>query len=141
MQNRIAELRESKGLSQRQLGELANTTGVQIGYLERGARRLTIDWMRRIADALGCDPADLLPGSQAMPTDAGRGRPAPLDEVLMRAAIVGTLSALADARIVLPPEDVARIVLAAYRTYAAPGRAPDSLPDAIAAIIASVTGE
>ena len=33
----------------------------QIVKLERGERRLTIDWMLRLAKHLGCDPRDLLP--------------------------------------------------------------------------------
>jgi len=36
------------------------TSGTQIRRLEAGARRLTIDWMRKIAEALQCSPADLI---------------------------------------------------------------------------------
>lgn len=58
--NRIAKLREQRGLTQADLAKLVNSTQPQIQRLERGERRLTEDWMRRIAAALGVDPADLL---------------------------------------------------------------------------------
>ena len=61
MTNRIKELREGRGFSQERLAELAHTTRSQIVKLERGERRLTVDWMRRLAPALDCVPADLLP--------------------------------------------------------------------------------
>lgn len=60
MKNRIKELRESRQWSQGQLGKMANTTGQMIGYLERGERGLTVEWMTRIARAFGISPADLL---------------------------------------------------------------------------------
>lgn len=60
--NRIRELREAKGLSADQLAEIVDppTSGAQIRRLEVGARKLTEDWMRRIAGALEVNPADLL---------------------------------------------------------------------------------
>lgn len=58
--NRIAKLREQRGLTQAELAKLAHTTQPQIQRLERGERRLTEDWMKRIAAALDVDPADLL---------------------------------------------------------------------------------
>ena len=44
-----------------QTAEMAGTTVQQLSRLERGERRLTDDWMRMIALALGVRPADLLP--------------------------------------------------------------------------------
>lgn len=60
--NRIRELREQRGWSADELAERCRpkTSGAQIRRLEVGARRLTEDWMRRIADALAVNPADLL---------------------------------------------------------------------------------
>lgn len=60
MSNLIRPLREGRGLSQNRLAELVGTSGQQIGNLERGDRRLTDDWMRRIARALGVEPWELL---------------------------------------------------------------------------------
>lgn len=59
--NRIKDWRLKRGWSMQQLAEAAATTRSQIDKLERGERRLTVDWMQRIAGPLGCAPADLLP--------------------------------------------------------------------------------
>lgn len=67
MSNRIKELRERRGLTQEKLAEVAQTTRSQIVKLERGERRLTVDWMRRLAPFLDCLPADLLPASDTRP--------------------------------------------------------------------------
>lgn len=60
MANKIKQLREEAGLSQVALGEQCNTTGQNIGLIERGARRLNDQMMRKIARALNVHPADLL---------------------------------------------------------------------------------
>ncbi len=71
---RIRELRERAGLSQDQLAVLANTSQPQIDRLEKGGRRVTIEWLLRLASALGCAPADLLP-------DATGGEPIEMEFV------------------------------------------------------------
>lgn len=60
MQNRILELRKEKGLTLSQLAEKTGSTAQQIGRLEKGERRLTTDWMEKIAFALGVMPEDLM---------------------------------------------------------------------------------
>jgi transcriptional regulator with XRE-family HTH domain len=60
MANRIKELREKRGLTSQQVADAAGTTVQQIGRLENGKRRLTDEWMRRIAPVLGVHPAALL---------------------------------------------------------------------------------
>ena len=59
--NRIRELRNVAGLSQATLAQKVGTSNQQIGRLEKGTRGLTTQWMDRIAAALECSPADLLP--------------------------------------------------------------------------------
>lgn len=68
--NRIAELRESAGLSRIELAEMLGVTPQQIGYLEKGQRKLTVPWMNKIAKALKCDPADLLAPVKRAPLPA-----------------------------------------------------------------------
>lgn len=58
--NRIAELREARGWTQGELAAEVNTSPQQIGHLEAGRRNLTLAWMKRLAPALGCAPADLI---------------------------------------------------------------------------------
>lgn len=58
--NRIKELRERAGVSQEALAEQANTSSQQISRLEKGTRRLTDEWMRRLAGPLGCLPHELM---------------------------------------------------------------------------------
>lgn len=58
--NRIKELREARGLSLKDVARGAETTFQQIFKLETGSRRLTDEWMRRLAPVLGVHPASLL---------------------------------------------------------------------------------
>ena len=59
MGNRIRELREGRDWSQQDLADRVGTTQQQIGRLEGERRRLTQDWMERIARALEVRPSDL----------------------------------------------------------------------------------
>lgn len=60
----IKLLREDRGWSRPQLGQRLNppTSGQQIEKLEKGDRRLTVEWIERLARALGVDPAELIAG-------------------------------------------------------------------------------
>lgn len=53
--DKVAERRQAKGFSQRELAELVGTTQSAIARLERGGRPPRIDTLLRIADALDCD--------------------------------------------------------------------------------------
>jgi transcriptional regulator with XRE-family HTH domain len=53
--DKVAERRQQRGLSQRELAELVGTTQSAIARLERGGRPPRIDTLLRIADALECD--------------------------------------------------------------------------------------
>lgn len=59
--NPIRTHRAARGWSLQQLADAAGTSKSQIDKLEKGERRLTVDWMVRLARALGCDPRDLMP--------------------------------------------------------------------------------
>lgn len=60
MANKIKELREKIGLSQVALGEMCDTTGQNIGLIERGQRRLNERMIRKLSLALEVHPMDLL---------------------------------------------------------------------------------
>lgn len=47
-------------MSAAELAELAGTSQPQITRLENGERRLTEDWLRRLAKALDVEPADII---------------------------------------------------------------------------------
>lgn len=53
--DKVAERRQARGLSQRELAELVGTTQSAIARLERGGRPPRIDTLLRIADALDCE--------------------------------------------------------------------------------------
>jgi phage repressor protein C with HTH and peptisase S24 domain len=61
MKNRIRELRHKAGLSMQALADRAGTSAPQINKLEKGERKLTVDWMVRLGRALEVDPRELLP--------------------------------------------------------------------------------
>jgi len=64
MQNRIGVLRRVKGFSLTDLAKAVGTTKAQIQKLERGDRRLSLDWMERLARALDVKMSDLLPTNE-----------------------------------------------------------------------------
>lgn len=59
--HRIKQLREAAGMTLEQVAVRSGTTFQQVQRLETGHRRLTIEWMRRIATALGVSMTALLP--------------------------------------------------------------------------------
>lgn len=59
MGNNIRKFRRARGWSLNELADKVGTTNQQISHLELGKRRLTVDWLMRVADALGCRPTDL----------------------------------------------------------------------------------
>lgn len=54
---RIADLRIQNGMTLQALADRTGTTKSQIDKLEKGERRLTVDWLIKLADALGISPA------------------------------------------------------------------------------------
>jgi len=50
--HKIADFRIQKNLTLQALAERVGTTKSQIDKLEKGERRLTVEWLQRIADAL-----------------------------------------------------------------------------------------
>lgn len=67
MENRIRELREARGLSLHKLAHYVETSAWQIRRLETGERRLTDEWMMRLAKALEVPPADLFARPDGLP--------------------------------------------------------------------------
>jgi len=78
--NRIRDVRKQKGMTLADVAAACRppTTAQTIGRLETGMRNLSLDWMNRIAAALGVEPEMLLKGNEtaepqviAHLTDAG----------------------------------------------------------------------
>lgn len=67
----LKEWRDFRGLSQEQLAEAAKPSASKsaISKLEKGKRKLTAAWMRRLAPPLGIDPGDFFrpPSVEARP--------------------------------------------------------------------------
>ncbi|MEW5729988.1 MAG: LexA family transcriptional regulator [Pseudomonadota bacterium] len=68
MQNRIREVREAQKLSLEELAQRIGTSRQQVHKLEKGERKLTQEWMWRIANALEVNPLALLPPDFAAKT-------------------------------------------------------------------------
>lgn len=67
---RLRQIRESQNLDLKDVAEMA---GISIGYLsqlETGKRQLNANRMTKLAEVLGCTPADLI--EPALNTDAMR---------------------------------------------------------------------
>jgi transcriptional regulator with XRE-family HTH domain len=59
MENRIKMLRRQRDWSQEKLARRVGTSNQMISLLERGRRRMTLEWLERLAQALECRPADI----------------------------------------------------------------------------------
>ena len=60
VRNNIRKIRLNLGLSQVELAELLSTSQSQVQKLEMGDRRLTVEWLSRLARALHCQFGDLI---------------------------------------------------------------------------------
>jgi len=58
---RILKVRKAKSLSQDKLAILAKVDRSYIGRIERGEVNITLEKLYKIAEALGCDPKELIP--------------------------------------------------------------------------------
>lgn len=63
--NRIKTIRLEKGISQEQLGQLAELDRTYINGIERGLRNVSLINIERLATALNVEPAELLKFSEA----------------------------------------------------------------------------
>lgn len=63
--NRIKTIRLEKGISQEQLGQLAELDRTYISGIERGLRNVSLINIERLATALNVEPAELLKFSEA----------------------------------------------------------------------------
>lgn len=122
--NRIRELRERAGLSQWKLGEIVGTSAPQIGRLEIGSRQLTVDWMRKIARALGVQPADLLPESEALPLEE--------NEAFFGEVFEAHWSLYRELRLAVSPGEVAREAFAAFADLAKEATTREARAEALA---------
>tara|TARA_B100000941_G_scaffold286830_1_gene261014 strand:+ start:117 stop:470 length:354 start_codon:yes stop_codon:yes gene_type:complete len=59
--NGIRTCRKRAKLTMTELAERAGTSRSQIYKLEAGERQLTLEWMQRLAKAIGCTLEELLP--------------------------------------------------------------------------------
>lgn len=53
-------MREARGISLEALAAEAGATNQQVSLLETGKRRLTVDWLMRLAEPLNCHPWKLV---------------------------------------------------------------------------------
>ncbi len=58
----LKSIRQTKGISQEELADLAGLHRTYIGSVERGERNLSLENICKIADALSCCPGDLING-------------------------------------------------------------------------------
>jgi len=59
--NRLRILRKKNGLTMKELADNMGTSQQQIDRLEKGQRKLTVDWLERFTEAFNCDVYEILP--------------------------------------------------------------------------------
>ena len=67
MPNRLKQLREDQGLSLVALAAKVGTSSQQISHLELGKRHLTVEWLTRLGEALGCHPWSIVSDEHPFP--------------------------------------------------------------------------
>lgn len=70
-QNRIIQLRKSRGLTQRALAEVVGTSQQQVQRIEAGVQGVRLELALKIASALGADLEELFPTLKAPKRDRG----------------------------------------------------------------------
>lgn len=70
--DRVRERRRALGLSQQALAEKAALNPAYLGRLERGEVSPGLDMLARVAEALGCAPAQLIATEADTPADGGK---------------------------------------------------------------------
>ncbi|MDE1901497.1 MAG: helix-turn-helix transcriptional regulator [Alphaproteobacteria bacterium] len=119
--NNARKIRKSKKMTLEQVAARVGTTHVQIRRLENGERRLTQQWMVRLADALGVKPIDLI-------DDSSEKTPEPATDRLLY-WVIDLCVKNARAHPELPEGVVAGIGTVVYRS-ALSGKLPDIKPGA-----------
>jgi len=67
----IKRRRKVLGLTLAEVAKRMNTSRSQVDKMERGERRLTVEWLKKLCLALDCTPLELLPNDlQAMTRDS-----------------------------------------------------------------------
>ena len=138
--NRVREWRRRKGFSIEELARRSRTTASQISKLERGERRLTVDWMTRLAKALGCRREDLLPSEGGAAPRSGPEMP--VDRELLRRMGRVLARHLAEERIELSQSRFLETAMALHDVMAArPAAAKlDEMPIELKTVIRLISG-
>ena len=76
----LRQLREQRNLSQTALADMIGTTLNMYGKLERGQRRMNMDWLTRLASSLDVRVEDIV--AEVEPETAAPGLPEPTLEAL-----------------------------------------------------------
>lgn len=128
LRSRLKELRKARGWSQEAPARRANTTNQEIGKLEKGDRRTTLDWANRLGDALGLPPEDAI----------GAG----IDRDLMRAVVKAVVELVDSKAYIFEPDELAEITVLLYTKMRDPAEQERAakLPEAADALCAFAPG-
>jgi len=86
MHQKLKQYRVRRGLTMKDLAERVGTSQQQIDRLEKGRRRLTLEWIDKLSNALDCSVVDLLPASH-QPRDEKTAKAKVLGEIRTRGKI------------------------------------------------------
>ncbi len=110
LQNRLKETRLKQGLSQKKLADIIGTSQQQIDLLEKSERKISIEWLDKLAKGLKVDPISLLP-AQWDKRDSSKE----IDKELLSDILIAINDILiADS---LLPEEKAKLITILYEEY------------------------
>jgi transcriptional regulator with XRE-family HTH domain len=139
--NRVREWRHRRELSIEELARRSRTTPSQISKLERGQRRLTVEWLGRLAKALGCRSEDLLPPEPQGRAAGGAGQV--LDRELLRRMGRALMRYLKEERLELSPPRFLETAIALHDLIATrpPSKTREELPAELKSVIRLISAD
>ena len=141
LMNRVREWRQRKGLSIEELARRSRTTASQISKLERGERRLTVEWMTRLAKGLGCRREDLLPDETEASARHVPGLP--LDRELLRRMARALTRHLHEEGLTLSPQRFLETAMALHDVVGAKAssKSSEELPAELKPVVRLISGD
>ena len=114
LDNKLKEIREKRGLTQKELADLVEASKPHIAKLEDSDRRLSDVWIEKFCNVLNCTPNDLF-GITDLTVASDNPNPISIDEEVYTLAKEVTLETMQDQGITFSEDELLDQVMRAYK--------------------------
>lgn len=108
LKNRIEEIRVARKWSRQYLADTLGVCRSQLERLEKGQRKLDLEWLERLAKAFNCNPLDIIDPGVPLPTEQK------FDKESLESIIVALKTMIISNKISLSPQDEAKAISIIY---------------------------